>query len=95
MNGNYWIIIVRGFLIFYLIYLKKINCSNYSEFEKRFVGRISEILFNVWLEYKFETGKIRKSDVKELDYNVEENLCIKILAFLKAKFFGKKYESSF
>ena len=31
----------------------------------------------------------------ELECNVEEKWLVKIPAFLKAKFFGKKYEGSF
>jgi len=41
------------------------------------------------------SGKIKKSEVMELKCNVEENWIVKISAFLKAKFLGKKYEGSF
>ena len=74
---------------------RQIDMIDYSAFTKRYVGRISEILFNVWLENKIDTGKIKRSEIKELDCNVEENWLVKIPGFLKAKFFGRKYESSF
>lgn len=74
---------------------EKIDTTNYPAFTKRYVGRMSEILFNVWLEKKISTGEIKKEEVKELKCNVEENWSVKIPAFLKAKFFGKRYEGSF
>lgn len=74
---------------------KKIDTANYPAFTKRYVGRISEILFNVWLQQKLDTGVIKKNQVMELACNVEENWLVKIPAFLNAKFFGKKYEGSF
>ena len=74
---------------------KQIDTTNYPVFAKRYVGRISEILFNVWLERNLGSGKIKKSEVMELKCNVEENWIVKISAFLKAKFLGKKYEGSF
>lgn len=74
---------------------KTVDSSNYSAFEKRYIGRISELLFNVWLEKAIECGKIKKSEILELDFDVEENMIVKIPAFLKAKFLGKRYERSF
>ena len=74
---------------------EQIDTTEYPAFTKRYIGRMSEILFNVWLEKKISTGEIKKSEVMELECNVEENWLVKIPAFLKAKFFGKKYEGSF
>mgnify|MGYP002773451338 CR=1 FL=1 len=74
---------------------RQIDTIDYPDFTKRYVGRISEILFNVWLEKKIEDGEIQKNEIKELDCNLEENWLVKIPMFLKAKFFGKKYEGSF
>lgn len=74
---------------------KQIDTTDYPSFTKRYVGRMSEILFNVWLEKKISTGELKSSELKELKCNVEENWMVKIPAFLKAKFFGKKYEESF
>jgi hypothetical protein len=53
------------------------------------------LLFNVWLENALESRKINKNEIMELDFDVEENLLVKIPAFLKAKFLRKKYGSSF
>lgn len=74
---------------------KRIDTSNYPDFAKRYIGRISEILFNVWLEKKLNSGEIRKEETMELRCYVEENWLIKVPAFLKAKFFGQKYQRSF
>lgn len=63
---------------------------NYSFFQGRFYGRVSEIIFNVWL---------LKQNVpyKEVPYmHIEKiNWFKKGTAFLKAKFASEKYESSF
>ena len=76
---------------------KQIDTSNMTLFEKRYVGRVSERLFNVWLNHQIRIGIIRKNEVKELPYIYLEkiNWCKKCTGFLKAKFFNKKYESSF
>lgn len=74
---------------------ERIDCSNYTAFEKRYVGRISELLFNVWLKHALESGRVNKKETMELSFGVEENMLVKISAFLKAKFCGKKYGSSF
>lgn len=74
---------------------ERVDSSSYSAFEKRYVGRISEILFNVWLEKAIQSGKIQKNEILELAFDVEENMAVKVPAFLKAKFLGAKYERSF
>lgn len=68
-----------------------------SVFQSRFYGRISEIIFNVWLEHQFETGNIRRDETKEIPVIHMDNInwVKKGSAFLKAKFIGKKYEGSF
>lgn len=69
---------------------EKVDISDLSEFEARLFGRVSELLFNVWLEK-------HQYDVLEIPYinafNV--NWWTKGMAFLKAKFFKKKYTKSF
>ena len=71
--------------------------SKMPAFEKRYPGRVSEILFNVWLDYQLSTGRIKKSEIKEIPaVSMEKvNWLKKGSAFLKAKFFGKKYNKSF
>lgn len=68
-----------------------------SPFHSRYYGRISEIIFNVWLLEQIDTGKIKKDEIKEIPLiHMEKiNWWKKGGSFLKAKFSGKKYESSF
>ena len=68
-----------------------------SAFQRRFYGRVSEILFNVWIMKKIEDGELRNSEVKELKciHMEKVNWFKKGSAFLAAKFTNKKYEGSF
>ena len=68
-----------------------IDKSNLSAFDSRFCGRISEIMFDVWLENKLQTGKVKPSELKELPYVENVSWAFKIKAFLSAKFLHKKY----
>ena len=69
------------------------DVSNKSAFEKRLYGRVSEILFNVWLDYQMGQGmKIREVKCIHME---KINWIKKGSSFLKAKFIGKKYEESF
>lgn len=66
-----------------------------STFEARLFGRVSEILFNVWIRRKQEENKgIKIHPVKTLHME-PVNWLKKGSAFLQAKFFGKKYGASF
>lgn len=69
---------------------KQIDISDYTAFEARLFGRVSELLFNVWLKYK----NIQPKEVPFM-YMAKVNLVQKGISFLKAKFLGKKYEKSF
>ena len=64
-----------------------------SAFEGRLYGRVSEILFNVWLEKQLANDVT----IKELAYMHMEpvNWMRKGTDFLKAKFVGTKYKESF
>lgn len=64
--------------------------KHYDDFHSRFYGRVSERLFDVWLDYK-------KYKFKEIPFIYMEkiNWWKKGISFLKAKFFGKKYDKSF
>lgn len=68
-----------------------------SFYQGRFYGRVSEILFNVWLNYQINHQRINKANVKELYCVCTEkiNWKRKILLFLQAKVVHKKYEESF
>ena len=76
---------------------KRMNMQGLSAFQGRFYGRVSEIIFNVWLDEKIKSGIIKTDEVKEIPcIHMEKiNWWKKGTAFLKAKFFGKKYEGSF
>lgn len=69
---------------------QRLDISGYSAFDARLFGRISERLFNVWLEKN--AFKIKEVPFMYLE---KVDLWRKGLSFLKAKFFGKKYGSSF
>jgi len=75
----------------------RLNMPELSSFQGRFYGRVSELIFNVWLTCQIQNGRIKQSQIKELDCIHMENInwWKKGLAFLKAKFFGKRYEGSF
>lgn len=65
-----------------------------TDFDKRFCGRISERLFNVWLQKKVMDGTLTKSDICELYIIENVNWPLKIRNFLSAKFLNKKYTAS-
>ncbi|MGN1030137.1 MAG: DUF4422 domain-containing protein [Butyricicoccaceae bacterium] len=69
---------------------QRVDVSGLSAFQARLFGRISELLFNVWLRH----ARIRP---KELDvvYMEPVNWFKKGSAFLQAKFRHKKFEGSF
>lgn len=69
---------------------KTLDISEYSSFEARLFGRVSERLFNVWLAKE----KLR---IKEMPFLYMEkiNKFEKGKSFLQAKFLGKKYGQSF
>ena len=76
---------------------KRVDARGLSDYQARFYGRVSEIMFNVWLDYMVEIGRIKKSEIMELNYiHMEKtNWMKKGSAFLEAKFLKKKYEGSF
>ncbi|MCR5400998.1 MAG: DUF4422 domain-containing protein [Treponema sp.] len=69
---------------------KQVDTSQYSDFHKRFFGRISERLLDVWLN----TNKIKYTEIPVIDMQ-NINWKNKIKSFLVAKFTGKRYEQSF
>lgn len=73
------------------------GAEDLSAYQQRLYGRVSEILLNVWLDYQIRTGAISKKRIRELPCIYMENVdwIRKGTSFLKAKFFHKKYESSF
>ena len=66
------------------------DLSGLTPFEARLFGRVSELLFNVWLDKN-------NLNIKEVPFMYMENIDLfkKGKSFLMAKFFGKKYGQSF
>lgn len=75
----------------------RIDISELDAFQRRFYGRISEIIFNVWLDKKIKCAEIKGKEIKEIRcIHMEKiNWWKKGIAFLRAKYMGKKYEGSF
>ena len=76
---------------------EEIHMPELSSFQGRFYGRVSEIIFNVWLDYQVNSGEIKLEEIVELPYRHMEkiNWWKKGSSFIKAKFFKKRYEGSF
>ena len=76
---------------------KRIDISEYTPFEKRLFGRVSELLFDVWLDYQQEVGTLTDQQIMEVPIISMEpvNWVKKGSAFLAAKLFHKKYKESF
>jgi len=70
----------------------KIDVNNLDAFSARLFGRVSEILFNVWVEKRHEEG-LSFVECPVIDMQ-KINWPKKIMGFLQAKFFGKKYKAS-
>ena len=75
----------------------RINGLELSAFQGRCYGRISEIIFNVWLDYQIRNKKLRKEEIMEIPviYMEKVNWWKKGSLFLAAKFLGRKYNKSF
>lgn len=69
---------------------KRIDSSKYDSFHARYLGRISELLLDVWIN----TNGLKYREVKVIDMQ-NVNWFKKGCAFLMAKFAGKKYKGSF
>lgn len=76
---------------------KRMEMPELSAFQGRFYGRVSEIIFNVWLDQKLQSGQLRNNEIMEIPcVHMEKiNWGKKGLAFLKAKFLHVRYEGSF
>lgn len=68
---------------------KQIDTSKWSDFQKRYIGRVSERLLDVWIN----TNHIQYKEIPVI--NIESiNWLKKGTGFLKAKFLGRQYEKS-
>jgi hypothetical protein len=71
---------------------KEIDVDGLDAFSARLFGRVSEILFNVWILKKQGEGlSVVECNVIDME---PINWPKKIMGFLQAKFFGKKYSKS-
>ena len=64
---------------------ENIDFDNMTDFQKRLLGRVSEILFNVWLHHQLVLGNIRKKQVKtfKVYYVGGEPIIKKAIMFFK------------
>lgn len=69
---------------------KRIDPKQYDSFHARYLGRISELLLDIWIN----TNNLKYQEVKVIDMQ-NVNWLKKGTAFLTAKFTGKKYGKSF
>lgn len=69
---------------------KRVEQDKYDDFHKRFYGRISELLLNVWLY----NNHINYKEVRTIQVG-NKNTLKKFYSFLKAKLSKKKYKGSF
>lgn len=69
---------------------KRCDPKQYDNFHARYLGRISELLLDVWIN----TNKLDYKEVKVIDIE-KVNWLKKGWSFLKAKFVGEKYGKSF
>ncbi len=76
---------------------KHVDTTGLSPDQKRFHGRVSEIIFNVWLDGQVKAGLLDRREIRELPYQHMESIdwLEKGTAFFRAKLFGEKYEGSF
>jgi hypothetical protein len=68
---------------------KRINLKDLSAFDARLFGRISELLFDVWLT----KNNISYKEIPFIQLG-NENWFQKIKGFIEAIYFGKKYSCS-
>lgn len=75
----------------------RIDATELDAFQGRFYGRVSEIIFNVWLDRQLESGALQPDEIAEIPCIHMEpvNWWKKGTSFLKAKFFHQRYDSSF
>ena len=69
---------------------EKFKDKEYDKFHSRFYGRISELLLDVWINTKgYAYKECRVANMQRINWLKKGS------SFLKAKFFGKKYDKSF
>lgn len=81
--------IANGYLTYYLSLKKEQIVQNITNFMSRYIGRVSELLLDVWVN----TNNVKYKEVKVLDIE-PVNWLKKGMLFINSKFRGKKYEKS-
>lgn len=76
---------------------KLVDTAGMTDFERRYAGRVSERLFNVWLIHQQRIGALKPQEIRECRYFYSGRIDWgrKIGAFLAAKVFHRKYRRSF
>ncbi|MDO5131604.1 MAG: DUF4422 domain-containing protein [Eubacteriales bacterium] len=76
---------------------EKIGDTELSFYQGRYFGRVSEIILNVWLDHQITKGAIPEKRICELHtvYTEKISWYKKVVSFLRAKYFGEKYQNSF
>lgn len=69
---------------------KRVNPKRYDSFHARYLGRISELLLDVWIN----TNHFKYKEVRVIDMQ-NVNWFEKVFSFFRAKYTGKKYQKSF
>ncbi len=68
----------------------QIDISDYDTFQARYIGRVSEILLNVWIyQNQIAYHEIPVISTEKIKWGK------KIVSFFRAKYFDKKYDGSF
>lgn len=76
---------------------ERTDYSDYDDFQKRFVGRISEILLDVWIEkHQYSWVELEQRRIAEVPvlYMGKKNTMKKAVTFIISKLFGRKYKKS-
>lgn len=73
---------------------KRIDISNMTPFEARYIGRVSERLLNVWIERHRHCERLKTRELRVV-YSGKVDWYGKVSAFLKAKYLHKGYSKSF
>ena len=68
---------------------ERTDSTKYNKFHARYIGRVSELLLDVWVN----TNNVKYKEVKVLDIE-PVNWLKKGMLFINSKFRGKKYEKS-
>lgn len=73
---------------------KRFGGEGLTPYQSRYCGRISEIIFNVWLLQQVKSGRLKPAEIKEIPIVLMEkvNWRKKGVAFLRAKYLGIKYD---